>query len=377
MMKRTIFSLLAIFLFLSACNLPETSSPTSDTSFLAFTQSAQTVEVRLTELAATSTPTPQQNLPPPINTPFDTPEATPAPTVTQPTQMTPSVAICDSAQFVADVTVPDGTEYDPKSAFTKTWRLMNSGTCTWTTAYAVVFDKGELMSAVTPVNLTASVPPGGSVDISINMIAPATDGKYVGYWKLRNASGAIFGIGNEAKPYYVSIKVGKSTKTSVYNMVDNYCSAQWTSGAVGTLPCPGGDGDVTGFVIKQTNPQLETGSTEDEASLLVSPQKVDNGYISGKYPVFKVESGDRFRSIIGCAYNANNCNVIFQLNYIVDGSAEQTLTSWNETYNGAFQDINIDLSSLAGKNVIFILRINANGSSDQDRAQWLQPRIVR
>jgi hypothetical protein len=88
-------------------------------------------------------------------------------------------------------------------------------------------------------------------------------------------------------------------------------------------------------------------------------------------------AGDRFRSIIDCAYNANNCNVIFQLNYSADGGAEQTLTSWNETYNGVFQDINIDLSSLAGKNVAFILRVNANGSSDQDKAQWLQPRIVR
>jgi hypothetical protein len=375
MIKRTIFSLLAIFLFLSACNLPQTSDPTSNASFLAFTQSAQTVEVRLTELAATSTATPQQNFPPPVNTPFDTPQATPAPTVSQSTQVTPT--ICDSAQFVADVTVPDGTEYDPNSAFTKTWRLMNTGTCTWTTAYAIVFDRGDLMSAVTPVNLATSVAPGGTIDISINMIAPATNGKYVGYWKLRNASGVKFGLGNEAKPYYVSIRVGKSTKTSVYSMVDNYCSAQWTSGAVGTLPCPGTDSDVAGSVIKQTNPQLETGSTEDEAAILVSPQKVDNGYIAGKYPAFEVESGDRFRSIIGCAYNANNCNVIFQLNYIIDGSAEQTLTSWNETYNGNFQDINIDLSSLAGKNVIFILRVNANGSSDQDRAQWLQPRIVR
>ena len=39
----------------------------------------------------------------------------------------------DWAQFVADVTVPDGARYDPNAAFTKTWRLRNIGTCTWTT----------------------------------------------------------------------------------------------------------------------------------------------------------------------------------------------------------------------------------------------------
>ena len=41
----------------------------------------------------------------------------------------------DRAQFVADVTVPDGTRYDPGATFTKTWRLRNIGTCTWTTSW--------------------------------------------------------------------------------------------------------------------------------------------------------------------------------------------------------------------------------------------------
>jgi hypothetical protein len=376
MLKRTMFSLLAIFLVLSACNLPQTATPTADGSFLVFTQQAQTVESRLTELAATNTPSQVGTLPPAVPTPVET-AVTPEPTTSPSTQVAATPVVCDSAKFITDVTVTDGTEYDPGTAFTKTWRLMNSGSCTWTTAYAIVFDKGNLMSASSPVNLTASVAPGDTVDISINMIAPLTNGKYAGYWKLRNASGTIFGLGAEAKPYYVSIKVGNSTKVPVYDFANNYCSAQWTSGAVGTLPCPGTDGDVSGFVIKEDNPQLETGSVENEAALLVSPQNVDNGYIAGKYPAFKVVAGDRFRSIIDCAYNANNCNVIFQLNYSADGGAEQTLTSWNETYNGVFQDINIDLSSLAGKNVAFILRVNANGSSDQDKAQWLQPRIVR
>ena len=44
----------------------------------------------------------------------------------------------DRAQFVTDVTVPDGTKYDPGATFTKTWRLRNVGTCTWTTAYTMV-----------------------------------------------------------------------------------------------------------------------------------------------------------------------------------------------------------------------------------------------
>ena len=50
-----------------------------------------------------------------------------------------AASTCDWAQFVADVTVPDGTSYAANTAFRKTWRLKNIGACTWTTSYALVF----------------------------------------------------------------------------------------------------------------------------------------------------------------------------------------------------------------------------------------------
>ena len=50
---------------------------------------------------------------------------------------------CDRAQFIADVTVPDGTVYAPGAGFLKTWRLKNVGTCTWSTFYAMVFESGN------------------------------------------------------------------------------------------------------------------------------------------------------------------------------------------------------------------------------------------
>jgi len=48
------------------------------------------------------------------------------------------VSRCDAASFVRDVTVPDGTKMEPGDDFTKTWRLLNAGTCSWTTAYRLV-----------------------------------------------------------------------------------------------------------------------------------------------------------------------------------------------------------------------------------------------
>jgi hypothetical protein len=209
------------------------------------------------------------------------------------------------------------------------------------------------------------------------MTAPATNGTYRGDWKLRNAAGVIFGLGSTAsKTFYVTIDVGNINQSTTYNFVDNYCSAQWSSGA-GVLPCPGTTSDSNGFIVKLTDPKLETGSVENEAALETHPQFVDNGYIAGRFPSFNVKAGDRFKAVIGCLYNGSACNVLFLLNYVADGGPEQTLASWNQTYDGSIQKVDMDLSTLANKSVIFILRVNANGPSNQDWAFWLQPRITR
>ncbi|MCJ7583876.1 MAG: NBR1-Ig-like domain-containing protein, partial [Anaerolineales bacterium] len=172
-----------------------------------------------------------------------------------------AVTRCDWAQFVADITVPDGTNFAPGAAFTKTWRLKNIGTCTWTTSYALVFVSGSQMGAPSVVNLPTSVAPGGTVDVSANMTAPAVNGHYRGYWQLRNASGVLFGIGTSANSsFWVDINVSVSYAVA-YDFVANYCLASWTSGA-GVLPCPGTDGNTNGFVLKLNTPTLENGVTD-------------------------------------------------------------------------------------------------------------------
>jgi hypothetical protein len=79
---------------------------------------------------------------------------------------------CDSAQFVSDLTAPDGAVFAPGATFTKTWRLMNNGTCAWTQAYNLVFAGGDSMGAPLSVKLPAEVPPGQMVDVSVNLTAP-------------------------------------------------------------------------------------------------------------------------------------------------------------------------------------------------------------
>lgn len=128
----------------------------------------------------------------------------PAPTAT------PEPACTDEAQFVRDVTVADGSIFEPGESFTKTWRLRNSGTCTWTEDYALVHSAGYSLLAPDVTVLNSVVEPGELIDISVNMKAPSNEGSYEGYWKLRNDSGKFFGIGEDADlAIWVSIEVGK------------------------------------------------------------------------------------------------------------------------------------------------------------------------
>jgi hypothetical protein len=90
-----------------------------------------------------------------------------------------------------------------------------------------------------------------------------------------------------------------------------------------------------------------------------------------------VENGYHFSAVIGCAHKANNCDVNFQLDYQIGSGSINTLKTWHEVYDEQFRSVDVDLSSLAGKDVKFILTVLSNGPSNNDRAQWLAPRISK
>ena len=122
---------------------------------------------------------------------------------------------CDVAGFVADVTIPDGTELEPGAKFTKTWRLKNDGTCTWTSDYELYFYSGNKMGGPESQRMISiPVPPGTLIEISVDLIAPEEGGKYTGYWALKNAAGVHFGIGPYKNPIYVEINVKDPQATS-------------------------------------------------------------------------------------------------------------------------------------------------------------------
>jgi hypothetical protein len=287
-----------------------------------------------------------------------------------------AASVCDWAQFIADVTIPDGTTFSPGATFRKTWRLKNIGTCTWTSSYSLVFDSGERFGAPTSVSFPGTVAPGKTVDLSVDMTAPTNAGHFFSYWKLKNASGAIFGIGSTAnKAFWAEINVS-STSGVAYDFTANAPSATWTSGA-GALGFPGTDGSANGFALKLDKPRFESGIESAQAGLLFAPNNVTNGYIQAAYPAFKVQSGDRFQATIGCEYGSTNCYVAYRLDYQIGSGAVRTFWTFREKYEGWTYNVNLNLSSLAGQDVKFILVISAYGTPSGDRALWGNPVITR
>ena len=217
------FSLLLLCIAVAACGQADaTPTPTSAEPDAVKTSAAITAQALQTERANPPTSTSQPTATTssatttpggPTSTPGGpTPTAggtlLPGLTPTGGTDPLPPTGGTDSAEFIADVTVPDGTQYSPGDTFDKTWRLQNNGTSTWTTGYNLVFISGSQMNGPALQPLAADVPPGETVDLTVALTAPAEPGTHRGFWLMQNALGENFGIGPAADlAFYVEISV--------------------------------------------------------------------------------------------------------------------------------------------------------------------------
>ena len=365
---RILSILTVIILMLSACNLPSNNpvTPTSESNAV-FTAAALTVQAQLTQSAPFSTPTLPLSVA--TNTALSVPTL---PAATRPPAAS-ATAVCDQAAFVKDITIPDGSQVAPGASFTKTWRIRNSGACQWS-GYTLVFDSGELMGATSPQTIGA-VAPGQEVDLSVNFTAPLAAGSYRSYWRIRNSSGVLIPVlgGTDGRSFFVDIKVASSG----FDLHSRATSANWVSGA-STLTFGGPDTDARGFAMYRNNQRLEDGSSPSKV-LEVHPQMINDGSITGTYPAYTVVSGEHFLAKIGfLARSDGTCgtgSVKFQLNYREASGAFTSLGEWTDTCDSVLKDIDINLSSLAGKNVQFILAVLANGPSTDDSAIWVNPRV--
>ena len=118
----------------------------------------------------------------------------------------PAVTTCTNGMaFVSDVTITDGHQVAPGERFRKTWRVKNTGNCTWTPDYSFVFVSGDQMSGRN-ISVPGTVQPGQLVDLSVDLIGPNANGTYRGYWQMRSPQGKNFG-----ESIWVKVRVNSSS----------------------------------------------------------------------------------------------------------------------------------------------------------------------
>jgi hypothetical protein len=394
-MKKTFGVFLPILIIsgltLAACNLPINKTPATESPSVDQTLAAATIQAKVGEYLTQTAQGSQAQVvtaTPGTGGSIVYITATPQPataTSVPPTQAPTSTTVpipCNQAGWVTDVTIPDGTEVVAGSSFVKTWRVRNTGSCTWGSGYAIVFSSGNAMGAAPSTTLPSSVQPGQTVDISVAMVAPADKGNYKGSWIMRAPGGSTFGVGlNGGGPVTVSIVVTTIPKpkdpNTIYDFVGNYCAAEWRTNA-GVIGCPSSAVDYTsGSITRSFAPILENGLADDEGALITVPSKGGDGVIQGQFPAILIHSGDHFISTLLCSYQKPACNVTFEVLAQEKGSSTITsLGTWTKTYNNTTVTADLDLSSMDGKNIIFYLKVSSGGDSTDDFAQWMAARIT-
>lgn len=156
----------------------------------------------------TSTLPPTKALVLPSTVTPETPIAT-AVTGTRATQIPTAPPDCKvQAVLLEDVTIPDDTRVPAGESFTKTWRFKNTGTCHWT-GYTISFLTGDRMGAPDSAPIP-DTPAGETVDVSLELTAPTSDGSYSGYFTLKDAEGESINVGTE-QTFWLRIIVGDPT----------------------------------------------------------------------------------------------------------------------------------------------------------------------
>ena len=155
------------------------------------------------ETPAQPSPTPTESTavaPSPTSTDTVAISSTPSPTSVDTSALPSPTAIptqdcIDKAAFSEDVTIPDGMVIKMGESFTKTWRVRNAGTCTWS-GYELVYAGGEAMNGAMS-NPMPELKPDEYGNVSVKLTSPLRGGGITGYWLFKNTAGKTFGVGAE------------------------------------------------------------------------------------------------------------------------------------------------------------------------------------
>jgi hypothetical protein len=200
---RVLVSLICTAVLLGSC------APGASNDSIIATSVAATVAAQDTA-EAKRTPTPTTEPPTLTASPSPTALTTKAPP-TAPPVGSGNVKPCNRAEYVADLTIPDGTIIAPGDTFMKRWSVKNTGSCTWNSSYKFVYMSGDVLGGNYVYTFPGIAAPDQTVEIPIQLYAPTTTGAYKGFWKIQAPDKTIFGVGPEDQSLWVSIVVGSGT----------------------------------------------------------------------------------------------------------------------------------------------------------------------
>jgi len=186
---KTIIPLLAVLLVQLACELPVLSTPASSNpepasieTIIAGTAAAAQTQTALALPSPTETPTitPQ---------PTETPTETPTPTATVifiiPTSTKPFEPHSAGSQCNLDAMEPYNPIVDPGTSISIKWTIRNTSADVWLESNIDFrHTGGKDMHKTDIYDLPVSVPPNGSVNLIVPMVAPKESGHYTTTWKL-------------------------------------------------------------------------------------------------------------------------------------------------------------------------------------------------
>ncbi len=120
-------------------------------------------------------------------------ETSPAPTPDASSALPTATAPClNSARFLADLTIPDGTVVAAGETIDKRWSVENDGTCDWGPGYRLVQVAGEGLIGPEEVALFPARA-GASAVWQVVLQAPEAPGEYMSQWQARAPDGTLFG----------------------------------------------------------------------------------------------------------------------------------------------------------------------------------------
>lgn len=110
-----------------------------------------------------------------------------------------------SSRLVSDITIPDFSILQPRTAFTKVWLVKNEGPNDWPVGVKLVPSGGDLLCDTNTSVSIHSAAVGEMIQISIELTSPSKAGRYVAYFSLQGPDGSLFG-----QQFWVDIRITQS-----------------------------------------------------------------------------------------------------------------------------------------------------------------------